>query len=204
MYNFIAIGNALVDTEYSVSDDVLAQTALVRGNMTLADTEEQAAMFAVLERHAISPSKQAGGGSAANSTAVFAALGGKSFYNCSVANDEMGQFYLADLQNFGVATNAGKAVSDGKTGSCVVLVTPDGERTMQTHLGVSAGIHDGNVDFDVLPAADWLYIEGYLAMSPNALPAIAKLRQQAGLNNVRLVVSFADPAVVKFAKEGLL
>ena len=209
--SLVALGNALVDTEYTVSDAVITELGLALGNMTLADSQTQAMLFDTLRAHGLKPSKQAGGGSAANSVAAFAALGGRPFYNCQVANDVRGQFYLQDLADFGVITNATKAFAqvssddvDDVTGSCVVLVTPDGERTMQTHLGVSALFDDANVDFCQITKSDWLYIEGYLAMTPSILPAIAKLRQQAGLNDVGIVVSFADPAVIKFAKEGLL
>ena len=86
----------------------------------------------------------------------------------------------------------------------MVAVTEDGERTMQTYLGTSSEIVADNVDFDALTQADWLYIEGYLAMSESIQPAMTQLRQQAGIHNAKIAVSFADPAVVKFAKDGLL
>lgn len=203
-YHVIGIGNALLDTEYSLSDELLAQTGLTRGNMTLADDEAQLGLFDTLASAGLSPSKQSGGGSAANSLVAFSSLGGSSFYNCRVGADASGAFYLEDLKNSGVATSSDHAVSEGVTGSCTVLVTPDGERTMQTHLGTSAAINDTNVDFERLSGSEWLYLEGYLAMSPTALPAIQRLRQQAGIHGVQVAVSFADPAVVKFAKSGLL
>ncbi|WP_078310044.1 PfkB family carbohydrate kinase, partial [Moraxella cuniculi] len=205
MYDVVAIGNALVDTEFTLSDAALAATNLVRGNMTLADADAQAALFATLSKQGITPAKQAGGGSAANSMFAFASLGGSAFYNCRVGGDDMGDFYLADLANAGVATDADFAVSvDGITGSCAVLVSPDGERTMQTHLGTSSQISAENVKFDTLAQAKWLYLEGYLAMSPSVMPALAELHKQARQAGAKIAVSFADPAVVKFAKDGLL
>lgn len=202
--DMIGIGNALVDIEYRVSDEVLQSTALTRGNMTLADTDTQQALLELLTEQNITLSKQAGGGSAANSLACFSALGGTSFYNCSVGDDDYGHFYLQDLADFGVQTDAKFAVGDdGVTGSCVALISDDGERTMQTHLGISANITHNNVDYERLPSAKWLYLEGYLAMSPSAMTAITRLRQQAGVHGVKIAVSFADPAVVKFAKDGL-
>jgi sugar/nucleoside kinase (ribokinase family) len=204
MYDVMAIGNALVDHEYVLSDAALEETELTKGNMTLAGIEEQQQLLAYFKLAEIEPSKQAGGGSAANTMFTFASLGGKPFYACRVGDDDQGAFYLRDLHEAGVATSDKSIHAGGVTGSCVVAVTEDGERTMQTYLGTSSEIVDDNVDFDALTQADWLYIEGYLAMSESIQPAMTQLRQQAGIYNAKIAVSFADPAVVKFAKDGLL
>jgi len=204
MYDVMAIGNALVDHEYLLSDAALEETELTKGNMTLAEFEEQQQLLAYFKLAEIEPSKQAGGGSAANTMFTFASLGGKPFYACRVGDDDQGAFYLRDLHEAGVATSDKSIHAGGVTGSCVVAVTEDGERTMQTYLGTSSEIAADNVDFDALTQADWLYIEGYLAMSESIQPAMTQLRQQAGIHNAKIAVSFADPAVVKFAKDGLL
>ena len=204
MYDVMAIGNALVDHEYVLSDAALEETELTKGNMTLAEFEEQQQLLAYFKLAEIEPSKQAGGGSAANTMFTFASLGGKPFYACRVGDDDQGAFYLRDLHEAGVATSDKSIHADGVTGSCVVAVTEDGERTMQTYLGTSSEIAADNIDFDALTQADWLYIEGYLAMSESIQPAMTQLRQQAGIHNAKIAVSFADPAVVKFAKDGLL
>ena len=204
MYDVMAIGNALVDHEYVLSDAALEETELTKGNMTLAGIEEQQQLLAYFKLAEIEPSKQAGGGSAANTMFTFASLGGKPFYACRVGDDDQGAFYLRDLHEAGVATSDKSIHAGGVTGSCVVAVTEDGERTMQTYLGTSSEIVADNVDFDALTQADWLYLEGYLAMSESIQPAMTQLRQQAGIHNAKIAVSFADPAVVKFAKDGLL
>lgn len=204
MYDVMAIGNALVDHEYVLSDAALEETELTKGNMTLAEFEEQQQLLAYFKLAEIEPSKQAGGGSAANTMFTFASLGGKPFYACRVGDDDQGAFYLRDLHEAGVATSDKSIHEGGVTGSCVVAVTEDGERTMQTYLGTSSEIAADNVDFDALTQADWLYLEGYLAMSESIQPAMTQLRQQAGIHNAKIAVSFADPAVVKFAKDGLL
>lgn len=204
MYDVMAVGNALVDHEYVLSDQALEETELTRGNMTLAGIDEQKQLLAYFQLAEIEPSKQAGGGSAANSMYAFASLGGKPFYACRVGDDKQGQFYLQDLHQAGVATSEQSIHAGGVTGSCVVAVTEDGERTMQTYLGTSSDITADNVNFDALTQADWLYLEGYLAMSESIQPAMTQLRQQAGIHGAKIAVSFADPAVVKFAKEGLL
>ena len=204
MYDVMAVGNALVDHEYMLKDAALDETQLVKGNMTLATLEEQQQLLAYFQLSEIKPSKQAGGGSAANTMYAFASLGGKPFYGCRVGDDEQGKFYLQDLHDAGVATSSQSIHAGGVTGSCVVAVTDDGERTMQTYLGTSSEISEENVDFEALIQADWLYLEGYLAMSESIQPAMIKLRQQAGIHGAKIAVSFADPAVVKFAKDGLL
>ena len=204
MYDVMAIGNALVDHEYVLSDAALEETELTKGNMTLAAIEEQQQLLAYFQLANIKPTKQAGGGSAANTMFTFASLGGKPFYACRVGDDNQGTFYLQDLHNAGVATSEKSIHAGGVTGSCVVAVTEDGERTMQTYLGTSSDITAENVNFDALVSAEWLYLEGYLAMSESIQPAMTQLRQQAGIHSTKIAVSFADPAVVKFAKDGLL
>lgn len=204
MYDVMAIGNALVDHEYVLSDAALEDTGLTKGNMTLAALDEQQQLLAFLALAKIEQSKQAGGGSAANTMYAYASLGGKPFYACRVGDDKQGQFYLENLHQAGVATSAQSIHAGGVTGSCVVAVTEDGERTMQTYLGTSSDITADNVDFAALVPADWLYLEGYLAMSESIQPAMTQLRQQADTHGTKIVVSFADPAVVKFAKDGLL
>lgn len=204
MYDVMAIGNALVDHEYQLSDAALEDTDLTKGNMTLAALEEQQQLLAFFKLANIAPSKQAGGGSAANAMFAFASLGGKPFYACRVGDDNQGAFYLRDLHQAGVATSDKSIHAGGVTGSCVVAVTDDGERTMQTYLGTSSEIDADNVDFEALMQTDWLYLEGYLAMSKSIQPAMTQLRHQAGIHDAKIAVSFADPAVVKFAKDGLL
>ena len=204
MYDVMAIGNALVDHEYLLSDAALEETDLTKGNMTLVGIEEQQQLLAYFKLADIEPSKQAGGGSAANAMYTFSSLGGKPFYACRVGDDKQGKFYLKDLHEAGVATSPQSIHAGGVTGSCVVAVTEDGERTMQTFLGTSSDITADNVNFDALTQAEWLYLEGYLAMSAGIQPAMDQLRQQAAGNGTKIAVSFADPAVVKFAKDGLL
>lgn len=204
MFDVVGIGNALVDTEFKIAQSLLEQTALTQGSMTLADTNTQNTLFTTLEQHNVIATKQSGGGSAANSMVAFASLGGRAFYNCRVGDDTLGEFYLSDLKKAGVSTQSTKAIATGTTGSCAVLVTPDGERTMQTNLGASGELSKDNVDFDTLQNATYLYLEGYLAMSPTIMPAIHELIDAAKTNHTQVVVSFADPAVVRFAKDGVL
>ena len=131
MYDVMAIGNALVDHEYVLSDAALEETELTKGNMTLAGIEEQQQLLAYFKLAEIEPSKQAGGGSAANTMFTFASLGGKPFYACRVGDDDQGAFYLRDLHEAGVATSDKSIHTGGVTGSCVVAVTEDDDRIMR-------------------------------------------------------------------------
>lgn len=203
MYQIMAIGNALVDHEFSVTDAQLATTQLKKGNMTLATAQEQQQLLQQLDNLALKPKKMTGGGSAANAMYALASLGGKCHYACRVGDDDEGLFYLQDLKNAGVHTNKQAIYQGGMTGTCVVCITPDGERTMQTHLGTSSDINEHNIDIKQLTDSQWLYLEGYLAMSAHMTTAIDQLRQNAKQHNCKIAVSFADPAVVTFAKSGL-
>lgn len=204
MYDVMAVGNALVDHEFLLTEAQLKNKSLTKGSMTLASLQEQSRLLKEFQVQGLKPSKRTGGGSAANAMFAFASLGGKPFYSCRVGDDQPGEFYLKDLNNAGVDTFPKSIFKGGVTGSCVVAITPDGERTMQTYLGTSSSIDENNISFDVLTKSDWLYLEGYMAMSDSLRPAIKKLRHQSGVNNVKIAVSFADPSVINFAKEGLL
>lgn len=203
MAKIFGIGNALLDSEFVLNDEQLTATGLTKGNMTLASHDEQQALVNSLTSQHITASKQSSGGSAGNSILAMASLGSETFYACRVGDDKAGQYYLTDLNNNGVKTSQQSVAVGGTTGSCMVLITPDAERTMQTHLGTSAEISETDIDFTQLDDTDWLYIEGYLSMTPSVQSAIAQLKQQAKQQSIKIAVSFADPAVVKFGREGL-
>lgn len=196
-----AIGNALVDQEFTVSDQFLQQQELQKGTMQLADEAAQHYLSNALYEQTQAKG-QASGGSAANTTVAFAALGGQAFYACRVGNDPLGRFYLNDLADAKVATST-LSMSDGETGTCMVMITPDGERTMHTYLGITAELSKDQVDLDILPKARFLYIEGYLATSPSAREAVREARKVAHANDIKTALSLSDPAMVQYAREGL-
>lgn len=197
-----AIGNALVDQEFSINEQFLQQHSLQKGTMQLADQAAQNALNHALSQHAQAKG-QASGGSAANTTVAFAALGGHTFYGCRVGNDHLGSFYLNDLAQAKVQTSE-KSISEGQTGTCMVMITPDGERTMHTYLGITAELSDTQIDFSSLPQAKFLYIEGYLATSPSARIAVQQARQLAKQHGVKIALSLSDPAMVQYARDGLV
>lgn len=201
-YDIYGIGAALVDTEIEVTDDDLKALGIEKGVMTLVDAEQQSQLIAQLSGHLVA-SKRASGGSGANSIIAASYLGAKTFYTCKVADDENGEFYLNDLSAAGVDFHRKSAGHDGTTGKCLVMITPDAERSMTTFLGVSEGLSADEVDASALAASQWAYIEGYLVTSDTGRPAARYVRQLAREHGVRTAMSLSDPAIVRFFKSGL-
>lgn len=200
-YHIYGIGNALVDLEYSVEVQDLGALGIDKGVMTLVDESQQASILHHLRDY---PHQRGSGGSAANSIIAFNQLGGKSFYSCKVADDELGHFYMNDLRAGGVETNYHIAKDQGNTGRCVVLVTPDGDRTMCTFLGVSSNLSTRELVIDALRDSEWFYTEGYLVTSDSARLASIEAKRIADAAGVKTALSLSDPNMVKFFKSGLL
>ncbi len=169
--------------------------------MQLTDGETQANLYNNLLKTQ-SYKGQASGGSAANTTVAFSALGGSAFYACRVGNDELGSIYLNGLNDAGITTST-KSISEGVTGTCMVLVSEDSERTMHTYLGITAELTDEQIDFTPLNTAKWLYIEGYLSTSDTARLAVKQAREIAKANGVKIALTLSDPAMVQYARQGL-
>ena len=198
----IGIGNALVDQEFEVSEAFLQQHSLEKGMMALIEEEDQNKLIAELSKLG-ELKKQCGGGSAANSLVAFAQFGGNAFYCCKVADDQAGQFYRQDLEQVGIRTNLQHQQHPGTTGRCLVMVTPDAERTMRTHLGITADLSTDELDEQAIAAAEYLYIEGYLITSDIARGAIKRAKQVARDNDTKLVMTCSDPAMVKYFRDGI-
>ena len=200
-YDLYAIGNALVDSEYEVSDALLQKMGISKRHMTLIDTPRRAELLNHVTH--LQP-RQTGGGSAGNTVVALAQLGGKAFYSCKVAHDNLGDFYVKDLQAQGVDTNLTHTrASEGQTGSCMVLVTPDAERSMCTFLGVSAELDDAALHAQDIVKSKIYYMEGYLAASPTGLNAALKGRQIAREAGVALAITLSDVSMIQFCKAGL-
>jgi len=199
--DLFAIGNALIVQEFKVSDDFLTAHNLQKGTMQLTDGETQAALYENLKTTQ-NYKGQASGGSAANTTVAFAAPGGSAFYACRVGNDGLGQIYLDGLNEAGIQTTT-RSISEGVTGTCMVLVSPDSERTMHTYLGITAELTDVQIDFTPLKTAKWLYIEGYLSTSETARHAVEQARTIARASDAKIALTLSDPAMVQYARAGL-
>lgn len=202
-YHVYGIGNALVDKEFEVEDNFLQSTSIEKGLMTLV---EQDRLVEILEKlkSTYGLKKRASGGSAANTIIAVSYFGGNTYYSCNVANDETGDFYVSDLKAAGVDTNLGDDREEGVTGRCLVMVTPDAERTMNTYLGITADLSSKHLDEEAIKASDYLYIEGYLVSSDSARPAAIEAKRIAEANGVKTAFTFSDPAMVQFFKDGLV
>ncbi|SMF02275.1 Sugar or nucleoside kinase, ribokinase family [Alteromonadaceae bacterium Bs31] len=202
VYDIYGIGAALVDTEIEVTDLDLQDLGIEKGVMTLVDEHRQHQLIDALSSHLVTSSR-ASGGSAANSIIAASYFGARNFYSCRVANDDNGSFYLSDLSEAGVDYHVSNGSSDGITGKCLVMITPDAERTMNTFLGTSEFISKTDIDEEALRNSRYAYIEGYLVTSETGQPAAVKLRELAELHNIKTALSLSDPAIVNFFHDGL-
>lgn len=200
-YHLYAIGNALVDSEYEVSDAQLQAMGVQKRHMTLIDTARRSELLGhVHGLHA----RRTGGGSAGNTVVAVAQLGGHAFYSCRVADDELGAFYRDDLLSHGVATNLTHTrAPQGQTGSCMVMVTPDAERSMSTFLGATADIDHTALHPHDIAKSKVYYMEGYLAASPTGLDAALRGRAMAQEAGVALAVTLSDMSMIQFCRAGL-
>lgn len=197
-YDVYGIGNALVDTEYEVTNDFLDLAKLPKGVMTLIDAEDRVRLVQLLEReHEHQMVKLSGGGSAANTIVAVSQLGCRAFYSCKVANDQTGDFFVKDLEDLGISTNLTTKREPGVTGECISMVTPDAERTMTTHLGITQQFSTQELKPDALRNSSILYIEGYLVSSPSAFEAALEAQSIARAAGVKVALTLSDPAMVE-------
>lgn len=201
-YDVFGMGAALVDTEIEVSDNDLKALAIDKGLMTLVDEQRQNELLHHLRDH-LTASSRASGGSAANTIIAVSAFGGRSFFCGKVADDENGEFYLNDLRQAGVGARPLDGLPQGTTGKCLVMITPDAERTMNTFLGISETLAADDLELDALAASRYLYIEGYLATSDTGRPAAVAARKHAQKSGVKVAVSLSDPGIVRHCRPQL-
>jgi sugar/nucleoside kinase (ribokinase family) len=151
------------------------------------------------------PKKQQCGGSAANTIIAVSQFGGKGFYSCKVASDPIGNFYFQDLQDNGVDSNLkNQDRKSGITGKCLVLITSDAERSMNTFLGITQTLSKEEIDVEAIKNSKYLYMEGYLVTSDTGRAAAIEARQIAEANGVKTALTFSDVNMVKFFKPGLM
>ena len=201
-YNVYGLGNALVDIECALSVEDLAAIGMNKGVMTLLDEAVQDNAIAQLNGR---NTKRSCGGSAANTIIAISQLGGKAFYGCKVADDDYGKFYTQDLVDCGVDTNlTSHAPEAGHTGKCLVLVTPDADRTMGTFLGISSQLSEADLNPEAIAAAEYTYVEGFLVSGENSKQAAIKASQLARAAGRKVAMSLSDYNMVQFFRPGLL
>lgn len=195
-YDVYGIGNAIVDIVTEVDLDFFTRNEIEKGVMTLVDEKRQHQLMKVID---MKKSRMSSGGSAANTMIGVSQFGGKSFYSCLVSNDDMGKFFLQDLKRNGVDTNLRyENCPEGITGKCLVMTSPDAERTMNTFLGISSNLSTTHLDENAIKNSSYIYLEGYLVTSPNGLEAMKEAKKIAERNNVKTTLTFSDPSMVKY------
>ncbi|MBF0193307.1 MAG: adenosine kinase [Magnetococcales bacterium] len=199
-YNVYGIGHALVDMEFMVEDSFLQDMELQKGAMMLVDEAQQQKLLAAVGDATMHRSC---GGSASNTMIGLAQFGGRGFHSCKVANDETGKFFAADMQKNKVDNSLDTISHPGTTGKCLVLITPDAERTMCTHLGISESFSIENLSEEHLAQAEYLYIEGYLVSAPSTCDAAIEAAKMARKLGVKVAMTFSDIFMIKLFREGM-
>lgn len=197
VYDVYGVGHALVDIQYKVDAELLVELGVEKGVMTLIDEERQQILFAAID---LPPLASASGGSAANTMIGVALFGGSAYYACLTGRDTWGDFYQRDLETAGVATAAANRGA-GKTGQCVVFITPDADRTLNTYLGISSAIGPEQLQVDKIAASRYVYLEGYLLSSDNGYAACRKAIEMARASDTAISLTLSDPFMVATFKE---
>src|SRR6202049_3803108 len=185
------IGNAIVDVIAHADEAFLVTEGFAKGAMTLIDAARADALYGRM-----GPGIESSGGSAGNTMAGIASLGGSGAYIGKVRDDFLGQVYRHDISAAGVPFEPSAATSDPGTARCLILVTPDGQRTMNTYLGACVELGPADIDPDVIAAAQITYLEGYLFDPPQAQEAFRKAAAIAHSAGRQVALSLSDPFCV--------
>ena len=199
-YDVFGVGNALVDILAQVQDEAISDLKLTKGGMALMNAEDQSGVLQYLEGHSL---QLASGGSAANTMVAIAQSGGNGVYFGKVANDTHGHFYKRDMEEVGIEFPV-QAADEASlpTGTSVVLTTPDAERTMCTHLGVSTQLHKSEIDADILAQCKMSYIEGYLWDADQPRAACVESFELSKRLGVPIAFTFSDGFLIdRFADD---
>ncbi|MFV0473661.1 MAG: adenosine kinase [Pikeienuella sp.] len=197
-YDVVGVGNALVDVLSHCDEAFLAANGVEKGVMTLIDAPRAAALYG-----AMGPAQEISGGSAANTIAGLAMLGARTAYVGKVRDDQLGAIFAHDIRAIGAAYETPFAPADAaqETGRCMVLVTPDGERSMSTYLGVSDALGPDDVDPAMMATAAWIYLEGYRFDGAASVAAFEKAIGAAKGAGGRVAITLSDPFCVDRHRE---
>lgn len=186
-FQVVGIGNALVDVIAHAGHEFLDEHHLVKGSMTLVETERAVELY-----RALGSAVEMSGGSAANTMCGVASFGGRAAYVGKVCDDDLGQVFGHDLHAVGVAFRPGARAGDTPTGRCIIVVTPDAERTMSTYLGVSSLLAVGDLDEDAIASGAVLYMEGYLFDRDDAKTAFRRAAEVAHAHDRKVSLTLSD------------
>ncbi len=199
-YGVVAVGNALLDVISQVSDDFITeQGGMEKGAMTLIEETRAVDLYANMTNRT-----ETSGGSAANTMAGFASFGGNGAFIGKVADDEVGKIFQNDIQSLGVKYETQPLVIGPSTGRCMILVTPDADRTMNTFLGASVELSPTDVDKTLITSAQVTYLEGYLFDKEQAKQAFTTAAEYAHEAGHRIALTLSDPFCVDRHREDFL
>lgn len=196
IYDVAGIGNAIVDVLAHADEPKLASLGIAKGVMTLIDSARADEIY-----DKMGPGVECSGGSVANSVAGIAALGGRAAYMGKVRDDQLGQVFSHDLKSQGVHFATAPATGGASTARCLVLVTPDAHRSMQTYLGACVELGPDDIDEAVIAASRVTYLEGYLWDPPRAKEALLKAARAAHATGRKVALSLSDPFCVERHRE---
>ncbi len=199
LYDVVGLGSAIVDIIARCDDAFITAQGLEKGTMRLIDAAEAARLYGEM-----GIAVEVSGGTVPNSCVGVASFGGKAAFMGKIADDQFGEIFAHDLRAIGVGFDARPAVGSAPTARCLILVTPDGERTMSTHLGAAAELSAGEIDADLIGAAKTLYLEGYSFDGP---PAKAAFNEAAGIAKAAkttVALTLSDPFCVERHRQSFL
>ena len=199
--NILGVGNALVDKQFLIEDSFLDDISIQKGTMGLCESNYQEQLFKKLSKH-FKNSQNACGGSATNTIFAASSLGSSCGFLGKVAKDSNGKFYKKDLEEIGIQNNI---ISDGEenTGTCLIMISPDAERTMSTCLGISADLNLSDIDENLINNSEIIYLEGYLVSSDSCFETSKKIIKIGRERNIKISISLSDPNIVKSFKNRL-
>ena len=186
-YDVLGIGNAIVDVIARAEDDFLVAHGMHKGTMALIDQKRAEKIY-----RAMGPVVESSGGSAANTIVGVASFGGRAAFVGKVKNDELGQAFTHDIRAARVAFDTKPATAGPSTARCYIMVTPDGERTMNTFLGAAQDLHPKDIDEAAIAASAVVYLEGYLWDPPHAKEAFVKAADIAHKSGRRVALTLSD------------
>ncbi len=193
-FQVVGIGNAMVDVLARAEDAFLAEAGVQKGIMQLIDMDRAVDLYS-----RVGPAKEISGGSAANTIAGIAHLGGRTAYVGKVKDDQLGAIFAHDLRAQGAVYETALAPKseEAETGRCIVIVTPDGERSMNTYLGVTEFLSSDDIDTDQMAQAEWIYLEGYRFDGPESHAAFAKAIDACKGAGGRVSITLSDPFCIE-------
>jgi len=193
------LGNSLVDVQIYATDEDILKLNLNKGEMRLVDMKEQKKLIKHFNKKIDNKSS---GGSAANTIIAFSKFGGKAAYMSVLGNDDMGNFYINEFKELGIQL-AYYQIEDIPSGTCLVIITPDSERTMCTYLGATGTFNESHLNEDLISRAKWLYIEGYQFSSEASTRAVFKAIEMAKTHKTKIAITFSDVFIINQFKDNL-